>query len=466
MNRCLTHDGKGTVAILLAGLAFQVLGGEVRFAENTEPFANPAQGWTAYGNWDKVTNYVNVGCGYFRFQWQELNPKEDVYDWTPLEREIDFYAKRGLPFYFRLMTCSRNGKRKSLVPDWVWAKGAKPHPYQGAKFNYDQEGDKNATTEMWCPYWDDEVFLSAHEKFLKALAAKYDGDPRLYAVDIGSYGNWGEWHCWRLGKDGVSDRDYGADNATKWRIAKMYLDNFTRTPLVMMTDDIPTLRRMFAGGMRPAGLRRDGVGLIKLFKRWGKDGSRYETVDGMDEVWRSKPVAFEWVSPLERLMKPGQKAFDRGQDMSDIDFACEWMLARHVSTIDTVPFFPWQLDDYPEKKSATRKLDLYAGARLVPRTAAVTSDGRTVEIVLRGENKGVAPIYAPFRLALCVKDAGWSKDFDVDLAKALPGPFEFRGRFADVPEGARSLRIRHAAGLWRDFRFAAQNLNEDGSLPL
>lgn len=436
------------------------------YEENPEPFVNPGQGWTAYGNWDKVTNYVNVGSGYSRFQWQALNPKEDVYDWEPIESEIRFYAEKGLPFYFRIMTCSRNGGCKSLVPDWVWEKGAKPHPYQGAKFNYDQEGDKNATTEMWCPYWNDEIFLAAHEKFLKALAAKYDGDPRLYAIDIGSYGNWGEWHCWRLGQDGVSDRDYGADNETKLRMAKMYLDNFTRTTLVMMTDDVPTLRSLYAAGARPAGLRRDGVGLPKLFGHWGRGESRYNTVDGMDDVWQTKPIAFEWVSPLERMMKPGQKAYDRGQDMSDIDFACRWMLERHVSTIDTLPFFPWQLDDYPEKKAATRKLDLYAGARLVPEKATVDAEGDRLTVVLTGENKGVAPIYAPFALTLVVPEANWSKDFDFDLTTVLPGRFSIRGEFSGVPAGRRTLRIRHVPGVWRDFRFAAKDLNPDGSLPL
>ena len=48
-------------------------------------------------------------------------------------------------------------------------------------------------------YFDDPIFMEEHEKFIKALAARYDGDPRLGGLDLGSYGNWGEWHCTSLG---------------------------------------------------------------------------------------------------------------------------------------------------------------------------------------------------------------------------------------------------------------------------
>ena len=455
-------------AFALAASAASAATTAIAFTENTEPFVNPAQGWTAYWNWDKVTNHCNVGCGYARYQWRHFNPQEGVYKWDVLEREIGFYAKKGLPFYFRIMTCSRNGGRKSIVPDWVWEKGAKYKPYPGSRYNWGEGGtNQNATTEMWCPVWNDRIFLEEHAKFIRALAEKYDGDPRLYAIDIGSYGNWGEWHCWRLGKDGVSDRDYGADYETKWRIMRMYIDVFKKTPLIAMTDDVPTLVRLFKGGKNPpAGLRRDGVGMPKLFNRWGKSGWKYDAVDGMDDVWKSKPIAFEWLQPLSRLMKPGDRAFEKGQKMDDIGYAVKWMLDRHVSTIDTVPFYPWQLDDYPEKKKDTRLLDLYAGARLVPVSADVERVGERVSVTLNGINKGVAPIYAPYRLSLCVKSAGWQRDFDADLLKCLPGPFTFKGVFDGVPRGALSLRIRHEHGVWRDFRFAAKELDGDGSLLL
>ena len=63
--------------VAACGAALCALAETVSFTEETEPFVNPAQGWTAYGNWDRVTNHVNVGCGYFRFQWQQFNPAED-----------------------------------------------------------------------------------------------------------------------------------------------------------------------------------------------------------------------------------------------------------------------------------------------------------------------------------------------------------------------------------------------------
>jgi hypothetical protein len=47
---------------------------------------------------------------------------------------------------------------------------------------------------LWDPGFRRPVFLAKLENFLKAMAARYDGNPNVAYIDIGSFGLWGEGH--------------------------------------------------------------------------------------------------------------------------------------------------------------------------------------------------------------------------------------------------------------------------------
>lgn len=46
----------------------------------------------------------------------------------------------------------------------------------------------------YCPDYTDETLIQAHERVIQALAQRYDGDPFVAYVELGSLGHWGEWH--------------------------------------------------------------------------------------------------------------------------------------------------------------------------------------------------------------------------------------------------------------------------------
>lgn len=116
---------------------------------------------------------------------------------------------------------------------------------------------------------------------------------------------------------------------------------------------------------------------------------------------------------------------------------------------------------------------MFAGARLVPRSADVSYAGGKLKIRVRGENKGASKIYLPYRFVYVLRgDSGDATEMVSarDPREILPGEFEFCDEF-EVPlktgeEYSLSLRVRHPAGVLKDFRFAAKNLNPDGSLDL
>ena len=448
--------------------------GTVTFTEETGVIRNPGQGWSTMGgkwSFDQTDPVVNIGAVYCRFSWTHLEPAEGRYNWKPLDDLLSFAASKGLPASFRIMCASQHGDGWS-TPPWVFKKGAKDEPFIVPKTIRGQPTNMVHHT----PLFDDPVFMDTHRRFIKALAARYDGDPRLAGLDLGSYGHWGEWHCGGLPPD--TNRYVAAEVRAKLKrvpprkypfeirkqYADWYLEGFRKTPLVFMTDDWEVLK--YALGTGPTarvGLRRDGVASPWHFKRW-IGTTPYDAIPQMIDVWKDCPVWFEFFGSGKSILEKGW----------DLPYAIEWMLTNHVTVVNTCPFSPWQLKDDPVHYPPLRKIDLYAGARLVPLKADVRRAGRRVSVELSGVNKGVARIHLPYVAQIVVTDAAGREvmvhDATADPGSWLPGPFRLVDAFdlPSVPQGELklSVRLRHRHGIFRNFRFAARETAPDGSLPL
>lgn len=174
------------------------------------PFVNPHKGFcvTTGGAWsyspewqyapegsekNQAWNIVSHGCGYQ--QWNKLNPAKGVYDWTELEKLLNAGAAYGKGYGLRVFPYASPMGRKNKftvesdydwTPSFVYA--------EGAKKDYAKLKDEGVEYTLAVPRWDDPVYIRAAKDFAKALAEKYDGDPRLEYIDIRTFGNWGEWH--------------------------------------------------------------------------------------------------------------------------------------------------------------------------------------------------------------------------------------------------------------------------------
>ena len=429
---------------------------EIKFEENPGIFQNPGQGFSCYSLWFNPKTGVNYGAGYTRFEWADLQPAEGEYNWAPIDRALEFFSRNGLPFYFRIMCTNYHGGKKYSTPEWVFQKGAKWHEFEGMEYKT-PDGGKSKTHVS--AYFDDPVFVEEHEKFIKALAERYDGDPRLGGLDLGSFGNWGEWHCTSIGLK--NPNMYSFDLRKKY--ADMYLQNFKKTDIFFMTDDHQVLEYALGRRKKPrVGLRRDGVGSPWHFNRWiGRPP--YDKIARMGDVWKDKPVFFEFFGDVNSLHKNGW----------DIIFSCDWILENHACLVNEIPFHPWQITD-PKERAAVDKVCKYAGARLVPESADVSySDGK-LDVTVRGENRGASRIYLPYRMRYELRDSSGKVVFDMlssqDPRKILPGKFGFSdsARLSLKPGETYSLSLRvfHTKKGFRDFRFAVKNLNPDGSLDL
>ena len=204
------------------------------------PLSNPHKGFTVptggawvfvpefeYGPYGSLNNkawdLISYGSGYQ--QWNKLNPAKGVYDWTELEKLLNALAEHNMGYALRVLPYSPSYIKGDDTPeeeyDWT------------PSFVYESGAKKVSATIQWngyratVPVWDDPVYLQATKDFAKALAEKYDGDPRIEYIDIRTFGEWGEWHASHLdGSEMPSD-------SIKMDMLDYYASVFKKTLLVL-----------------------------------------------------------------------------------------------------------------------------------------------------------------------------------------------------------------------------------------
>ena len=207
------------------------------------PLTNPHKGFTVpteatwtfspefeYGPYGSLNNkawdLVTYGSGFQ--QWNKLNPAKGVYDWTELDALLDVLAKHNMGYALRVFPYTPSPIQSNDTPeekyDWT------------PKFVYEMGAKKGMATlkgegyRAVVPVWDDPIYLQAAKDFATALAAKYDGDPRIEYIDIRSFGEWGEWHTSNLDGSEMPSVEIQKD------MLKHYASVFKKTLLVLPSD--------------------------------------------------------------------------------------------------------------------------------------------------------------------------------------------------------------------------------------
>ena len=172
-------------------------------------------------------NLVTYGSGYQ--QWNKLNPAKGVYDWSELEELLDALTAHNMGYALRVFPYSPSFIKDNNTPeenyDWT------------PKFVYNELGAKKITatykgngSNAVVPVWDDPNYLQAAKDFATALAAKYDGDPRIEYIDVRSFGEWGEWHVSNLDGSHMPSVEIQKD------MLKHYASVFKKSLLVLPSD--------------------------------------------------------------------------------------------------------------------------------------------------------------------------------------------------------------------------------------
>ncbi|HLL78316.1 MAG TPA: LamG-like jellyroll fold domain-containing protein [Ktedonobacteraceae bacterium] len=196
--------------------------------------ANGFQGVFQFTGQAKSKNAANsnISGANLEWSWADIEPTEGVYNWTKVDRDINVWTSRGKQVMLRFATggqISWSGSVDgSYTPPWVFDTYGVP-----------RVTEINGT--VFPVYWN-PAYLQKLTDFVNAVAARYDANPYVAAVQIG-IGQGGETE-----PDGSASQNphqlqlwqqYGYTNALWWqtikRIVAIYEAAWTHTPLALMT---------------------------------------------------------------------------------------------------------------------------------------------------------------------------------------------------------------------------------------
>ena len=188
-------------------------------------------------------NCINlISTMYYRFDWDQIETADGVYDWSEVDYYINMAKKRNKKIAFGVMNASTSANSAYCTPQWVFEKGAQ---YTIVTNEYGNP--------QYYPVWDDPIYLEEMNQFIQAFGERYDGNENIAYIDIRAYGNWGEQHNYLL-----NSTDITAHQLRNLYI-QPYIDNFPNTLLVNpwgVNDFNDTYKWAIDNGVS---IRRDGI---------------------------------------------------------------------------------------------------------------------------------------------------------------------------------------------------------------
>lgn len=181
---------------------------------NEKPIHNPLKGYAPLAT--EIDYQRDTSLVYGIICWNDLEQIEGDYDFELLEEQwnMDKWKEVGKRFILRVMCDSPSDDGELNIPDWLYEK-TKDGTW------YDTSYGKG-----YSPNYENPVFIEAHGKLLEALAERYNNDPYILCVQLGSLGHWGEWHV----NNDETDMSFPKTDITDIYI-KQYITSFSNKVL-------------------------------------------------------------------------------------------------------------------------------------------------------------------------------------------------------------------------------------------
>lgn len=330
-----------------------------------------------------------------RFPWDGIQPGPDEYDFSYIDKKIAEAQAQDQRFHFRIMAmCSQgcgDGTLHNAVPDWLRSR-------KGATKKFTKDGETYVI-----PNWNSDAYLSAAEKLIAALGARYNKDERIEWFEFSGYGDWSENHIGFAAKNlgapgpppeqsitelGYYDQ-YGDQAITKKSITRLVnatLRAFPDTQIVVAAGNPEITRQLLAASpTRPVGIRGDCLGAIPPPQYWATDPNSWYVQNDKTLAaqvltrWKFAPVVAEWCT----FQPDGETEFFLKALKDTVDY--------HVSMVASNVMPP-----PPKSYDIWARTNKYAGYRFAVTSSALPESrpaGSDMPITVSWTNFGTAPAY-------------------------------------------------------------------------
>lgn len=434
-------------ALLLIGLVMLGRANAAEFtpARTDELHPNPHSGFMLWGTTVGTANHYGARIFHVYVPWREIETSDQVFDWAGFEqRRLQplLNANPDTSFVLRLVADYPNGSASGISTYYTGGQNERDYPLfleqpplNIAGTDYSScNGDGPGRT----PDWNHPQMAVQMGQLITALAQRYDGHPRITAVQVGLLGLWGEWH-----QSGCAQNAPAA--AIKASVRDAYAAAFSRTPLQTRYARSPD-----ALGVE-FGFHEDYfpsfTGLCTRFNPamprcsssgdWNLEWAMLNLTPGSQDNWRSAPISGE--SPFSDQKNTWT---ERTEDVLSL------LRQFHFSFLG-----PAGKHEEPGHGAVMNRIRRLLGYRLHidrVRVPAPLVPQQSFSIELELSNSGAAPLYHAYAVAIDGVDAGGSTRFTLlsaaDLRDVVPGEtlsvVETQTLPAQVPPGDYSLRLR------------------------
>lgn len=372
---------------------------------SSDDTVNPLRGYHRWRGQERVPQTSSALDAYQRYAWRDLEPTQGNYNFSTILADLATAKAQGRKFALRLRMMLGYDDGEVYVPAYLVGHASCAHGC-GWWADYDAGNPLNT----FVPDWNDTFLQQRASLLLQALATALGTQADIAWIDIGLYGQWGEWALsssinYATAPLGV----VAATDAAKRAFVDMHLNAFSNRQLVMFAlygnyDAVRYATTQQAITQLPVGLRIDCLGRDGFMDQWLSHAAEWAVIQN---VWKTAPFVAEYCGFTH--LSAGHSAATALQQVRDF----------HISSIGNANFGTYT-DYSASEQTAFLQVGREGGYRYRPDTASITLDGSgllTVSAVVR--NEGNAPTYEPWDVLLELNNSAASTVWSQTLSGSL-----------------------------------------------
>lgn len=413
--------------------------------------AQPNKGVCLFGGNFEPRDYSMVYCGAYFHNLYRLEPDGNggyrgVLQKEYIENMLDKIASAGRTVVLRPVAAEGSAKLDPILFDLLDKEGQMF--YNGENRSY--------------PCWNNATLIGYFLDFIRQLGENYDGDPRIACVQLGLYGEYGEWNYCGVKPEHQKLVTMSGENQE--RLVAQYCKYFKKTKLQARNPDMGGTPRY------PLGFHDDNFVFCTAEYHtpgWdamidaatvcdgAKEGEWYELHHLEDTFRRAGNLWDRWETQMMGAEISGVMAFKNrdGELFFGNMFEGEALNALMYCTSHFHMTFSMGFQrgggGVPEPGTELYRNFRYAaslfGYDFTLAAAAMEQDTLTVDV----KNVGIAPIYYDWDVELSLVDKDGNEVYaapqESELTKLLPmrrQHYSFDLSGADVPAGEYTVRFR------------------------
>ena len=391
----------------------QVVFAPVAIPLSSSEIVNPLRGFYRWRGSEMVEMPEPMRDDYERFVWYDpdhlersLETAPGVYDFSYLEGKIAQAAAEGRKFAFRVRSMLSYRDENIYVPPDM-----EPYGWWA-----DTNGDNSPDT--YVPDWNHPYYLERATNLLNELGRRYNDDKRIAWIDIGLYGQYGEWTLSsRVDYDDAPEGIEPITQESKQILIDGHVRAFSRQQLVifLLRSNFKAIKYAFAHPQaeRPIGWRVDCLARPDFFDGWLNDPYQW---DQLKDRWQVAPVVAEFCSRRIIFDLPDTDRDGLGQ-----------VINFHVSAVGNGNIQNWE-DLSQKEKDRFVLIGKTAGYRFILSQLTLPSTvhaGGSFLCTSSWTNQGVAPAYEDWDAVLQLRNPQdgtvvWESILSLNLKNLMP----------------------------------------------